>query len=378
MRLSPLRKRPTVLSSVLLFLIVLGFCVTRYLPLRVLLPIPCTSAETDLTESELVQLFERIFHFRNQALLRHDLDTLATLYDRSTLYGSWAFEHQVKKAKYLRQWCNKQGVRLTVVKSLVRLNRTAPRSGGLQATVLASTEYKYIYNDEPNQVNIMRLGSYHSMDLTPIDGAWKIVREWYTDPFADSLRLDDAQAVANQTYIQQQKARNFQDLHPRRAAATSYADEYCGAANDEENGFKYNKAYKNYNYSGGDCANFASQILHEGGAFRKNGIWNYRKNGTSSWVNARAFNSFMLNSGRASRLCHGTYDQALKASYQLLPGDYIAYEKKGKVTHISVVTGADSKGYTLVNSHNADRYRVPWDLGWSDRGIKFHLVRVHY
>ncbi|HEY5524700.1 MAG TPA: amidase domain-containing protein, partial [Clostridium sp.] len=47
-------------------------------------------------------------------------------------------------------------------------------------------------------------------------------------------------------------------------------------------------------------------------------------------------------------------------------------------THISTVTGVDSKGYTLVTCHNTDRNDVPWDLGWSDKKMKFWLVRVHY
>ena len=37
-----------------------------------------------------------------------------------------------------------------------------------------------------------------------------------------------------------------------------------------ENEFKYNKKYRDYNPQGGDCANFASQILFEGGKFKKN------------------------------------------------------------------------------------------------------------
>ena len=86
----------------------------------------------------------------------------------------------------------------------------------------------------------------------------------------------------------------------------------------------------------------------------------------------------MIYSGRATTIASGKYKDVLNASYKLLPGDYIAYERKGKVCHISVVTGADSKGYTLVNSHNTDRYRVPWDLGWSNSNIRFRLVRVHY
>jgi len=56
-----------------------------------------------------------------------------------------------------------------------------------------------------------------------------------------------------------------------------YADRYCGAAADEQYGYSYNKKYKNYNPLGGDCANFASQILYEGGKFKQTGAWRYEK-----------------------------------------------------------------------------------------------------
>ena len=39
-------------------------------------------------------------------------------------------------------------------------------------------------------------------------------------------------------------------------AAVSYAHQYCQ---------KYNKNYNNYKNSGGDCANFVSQCMHNGG-----------------------------------------------------------------------------------------------------------------
>ena len=61
----------------------------------------------------------------------------------------------------------------------------------------------------------------------------------------------------------------------------------------------------------------------------------------------------------------------------MLPGDFVAYESKGDINHISMVTGVDSKGYPLVTCHNTDRYMVPWDLGWSNPKIKFWLVRTH-
>ena len=54
------------------------------------------------------------------------------------------------------------------------------------------------------------------------------------------------------------------------------------------------------------------------------------------------------------------------------------YEKNGRITHVSTVTGLDSKGYPLVTCHNTDRLLVPWDLGWSDKSIRFHLIKVNY
>lgn len=338
----------------------------------------CTSPEMVLPETEVFALVDEIFHSRNQAILQGNLTALASLYDRRTRNGIWAYEHQAKKEKYLRNWCYKQGVKLSVIKSLVRLRQVRPKNNGIRVTLLASTEYRYFYENEPATVNLMRIGTYHSLDLAHQDGQWRISREWYTDPFADALAMDKGQAAADHVFIPSQKPRDFSELAPRRLKAVAYADAYCGAAANDEEGFKYNPKYRNYNYSGGDCANFASQVLHEGGGFHKTYAWNYGKGASRAWVNAHAFNSYMLNSGRASRIACGTYNQVLKASYELLPGDYVAYEKKGKVTHISVVTGADSKGYTLTNSHNADRYRVPWDLGYGDRGIKFWMMRVHY
>jgi len=172
---------------------------------------------------------------------------------------------------------------------------------------------------------------------------------------------------------------NISDIDERRKNAASYAHQFCGAATAYEDEFKYNKNYRNFNPEGGDCANFASQILHEGGKFKKNGSWNYNKgDATAPWINADKFTSYMIYSGRASLIAKGSYDKVYKESYKLLPGDFIAYEKKGDITHISTVTGVDSKGYTLVTCHNTDRNDVPWDLGWSDKKIKFWLVKVNY
>jgi hypothetical protein len=334
---------------------------------------------TIFNEDEGSQILEEIFKSRNRALLDEDLNTLNNLYDKSTKYGVWAYEHELKKMKYLHKWANKQGIDFKDIRTKIKINRIKTINEGYSINFTASTEYEYVYENDPDNVNFFRIGTYHVLNTMIKEEGWIITKEWYTDPFADSLNLDEIESKDIKEYILSQQKSDSLQINERRKNAVNYADEFCGAAADEEYEFKYNKKYRNYNPLGGDCANFASQILYEGGNFRKTHKWNYDKSGGSkAWVNAQAFKDYMIYSGRASLISYGSYSKVYKASYKLLPGDFVAYEKKGKVTHISVVTGADSKGYALVNCHNTDRYRVPWDLGWSDKGIKFWLVRVHY
>jgi hypothetical protein len=250
-------------------------------------------------------------------------------------------------------------------------------SGSCTVNFLMSTEYWYIYNDAPGVVNVMRIGTYHEMDIEPHEDGWLITREWYTDPFADSLDLEKLKTDDILAKILSHGPRDFPDMNERRTAALEYADKYVGAADSGENNYSYNTEFKNYNNVGGDCANFVSQVLLAGG-FKKTGSWNYQKDGSQAWLKSAYLKDFMLHSGRGSLIKSGSYSDVLSLSYELLPGDIVAYYKKGKVVHVSVVTGADSKGYALVNCHNTDRYRVPWDLGWSNSGIRFYFIRVNY
>jgi hypothetical protein len=332
-----------------------------------------TSEEKD----SFIAMLEDLFSRRNDTILGGDSSGLKGFYNTSTRYGLWAYEHEMKRTKYLHLWADKQGIRFTGIDFDIVVNSLKKHGEGYRSYFLCSTSYDYAYVDEPHVTNRFRIGTYHSIDVIPTENGWVITREWYTDPFADSLELSDIRKEESREFILEGKSRDFSDLNTRRIRAVEYADRYCGAANPSGD-YAYNKKYKNYNPLGGDCANFASQVLHEGGGFKKTYTWNYGKDGSRAWLNAHAFKGYLLYSGRASLIAYGSYEKVLKASFKLLPGDIVAYERKGKVKHVSVVTGADSKGYSLVNCHNTDRYRVPWDLGWSDKDIRFWLIRVHY
>lgn len=337
-------------------------------------PVLSTLAVTE----EHITMLDEIFKIRNKAFLEGDLEKIESLYNKRTTLGKWAYEHQSKKMNYLHTWADKQGIKFTDIKTKIKIRYVKERGTGYLFNFVASTEYRYSYENKPHTVNSFKIGTYHSLNLDSIEGNWLISKEWYTDPFADSLNQDNIKVEEFKQYLLNLGPRNFSNLNKRRRDAVEYAYRYGGAAADEKYGFSYNKKYRDYNPLGGDCANFASQILFEGGKFKQTGEWRYDRDGSKAWVNAHAFNNFMLYSGRGSLIARGTYNQVFKASFKLLPGDYVAYEKKGKITHISMVTSADSKGYALVTCHNTDRCNVPWDLGWSDKGIKFWLVRVNY
>lgn len=337
------------------------------------------------SQEEITSKVEEIFKLRNSSILTNDETSIKNIYDLNTKYGTWAYEHEVKKLKYLHNWSEKQGVKFISINPKIVIRSIKGGNGVYNINLMCSTEYVYVYENANSEIkgteaiNSFRIGTSHSLRLNNKDEKWFITKEWYTDPFADSLNLDNIKANDIKEYILSQTSRDFSNLNSRRVSSVEYADKYCGTAAEEKYGYKYNRKYGDFNPLGGDCANFASQILYEGGKFKKTAAWNFDKSkGTKAWLNAQGFKDYMVGSGRASVIAKGNYSQVYKASYKLQPGDFVAYEKKGRITHISVVTGADSKGYTLVNCHNTDRYRVPWDLGWSDKSIKFWLVRVHY
>lgn len=331
-------------------------------------------------ESQWEAVLQRLFDLRDGAVLAGDAETLASLYLTEERNGLWAYENELVRSKYLAGWAAKQGVTVLNIKSDLTLSSVKQVGRGYAFYVVASTLYEYAYPSAPEAVNGFRLGTYHSIDLIPAgsEGAWIVSREWYDDPLSGAF---DSGCVTDEMTqsIAAHEGADTSGLSEGRRDAVAYADLYCGAASDGRNEYRYNNNYTNYNDLGGDCANFASQVLFEGGGFKKTGVWNYRAGkGSRAWVNAQAFRNFLTYSGRGSQIAKGKYGDIYQSAYALLPGDIVAYAKKGKVAHIAVVTGLDSAGYPLVSCHNADRNRVPFDIGWNYGETTFILIRVNY
>ena len=334
--------------------------------------------EDDQIKQQYQLLLQNLFDYRNKAILEQNEEILKELYDTDKKTGLWAYEHEVEKMKYLKNWSSKQGVTFNDIKTKVKIRKVKEKETDLYGIICnVATDYNYSYENEKDVKNIFRIGTEHYLNVKIKDNQYIITKEWYTDPFADSLNLENIKSDDIRSYILAQQKPDIQLTQEQKAI--DYAHRYCGVSTEEEYEFKFNREYKNFNPDGGDCANFASQIMYESGRFKKNSIWNYNnRDGTKAWVNAQGFKNYILNSGRGSLICKGSYEETYKESYNLRPGDFVAYEKGGRITHVSTVTGMDSKGYPLVTCHNTDRLLVPWDLGWSNKTIRFHLIRVHY
>ncbi len=340
---------------------------------------PVTQQPTEDLVSTFTPILNEIIINRNNCIKSADAEKLKASYDLNIKVSLWAYESEAQKIKYLSNWADKQAVKFDDISSVLKVRKVKKKSSDTYS-ILAynATKYTYSYIDEPEKKNEFYLGTSHYINLQKDGDRYVITKEWYTDPFADSLHLESLKTDEMRNYILNHKHPDYTP-NERTKKAMEYAHTYCGVNPDEKYNFKYNKKYKNFNPDGGDCANFASQILHEGAGFRKNGTWNYDgKSGTKAWVNAQGFKNYIVGAGKGGYIAKGTYQQVYKAAYNMRPGDFVAYEKKGKITHISTITGLDSKGYPLVTCHNTDRLLVPYDLGWSDKGIRFHLIHVYY
>ncbi|WP_113919219.1 amidase domain-containing protein [Alkalibaculum bacchi] len=344
--------------------------------LLILITIGCITATLGMysrlfEDKEVEKIAGQLLNDINIAYLNNDEELLKQAYDQDVLHGKWAYEYAIKKQDYLNKWAEKQEIEYIDIKSYHKFPQITGSDSTYNLTVKSIDEYIYKYKGEDKE-NSYKIAVYHYMRIEMKEDRWIITKDWSSDPMADSVSLKDEKKEEITKYISKYAPEKYK-LKGRRKKAIKYADKYCSAHEDSS----YNKDYRNYNPVGGDCANFASQILHEGG-FKKNSLWNYHKGGSLAWIKAQNLTNYFLNSGRGSRIAVGNYENVYQSAYKLQPGDIVAYEEKGKICHVSIVSGYDSKGYPLVNCHNVDRYRVPWDIGWNRSGITFWFIRVHY
>ncbi|MBE3599682.1 MAG: hypothetical protein IMX02_13170 [Limnochordaceae bacterium] len=140
-------------------------------------------------KGEIVALVNRLLDERAQALIRFDDGALAPHYDRSSVYGQWALEHEQRRLRYLRAWAEKRQIDLVSASSGVRVTNVRLGKDEAWVSLLQSTRLGYVYRGDPTlEKHLFGIGTRHAMQLVEQGGRWVIRRDWYTDPLdEDSL-----------------------------------------------------------------------------------------------------------------------------------------------------------------------------------------------
>lgn len=355
----------------------------------------------DNDKTELAEVVKKIYEVKTNCLTSENFFELAACYDKSSRNGTWAFEHEIKRVKYLNKWASERGIKFTKIDSLVKVKKiTAKGTNHIRINLDEIYTFNYIYPKDTNiTINTFGTKLRHTVSLVKKADLWKIESDWYTDCFEDALsnytgsteKIESKSDILNIPYISKSFDLNISERYDRMKAI-EYADKYCGA-NIEGSIYTYNNKYRDFTGIGGDCTNFASQVLgdKDGGMLKTDGTWycNYSKygnsQGSSAWVNADGFKNYLIYSGKGMLLKKGTFLQLAVPQnneinesivQKLNLGDLVCYAKKSDMNHFAIITAWDSHGYPLVNSHTTDRYHVPWDLGWGDKDITFYLIHI--
>jgi hypothetical protein len=332
-----------------------------------------------------VEAAQQLLQREDDAVIRGDEPALASVFTAS---ATRSLLSAVNRLHYVQDWANARGVRFLRVHVEVapRSVQADARGDAASMAVTVSEAFTYAWRSGPATPQTFGLGTRRRLDLVQVGGIWRIASQVFIDPLDQETRLPGPATPGHAVYHPAPLA----DPGPRAGydpqGAVRYADTYCGAAPGCGNGGMYNPEYQDYNAEGGDCTNFASQVLHAGGGIPEDGTWYHVRgsggDGSIAWVRAGSLLAFILARGRGSLMAQGTFAQLVTpgpdghaAADRLAPGDLIAYFEAGRVVHFGLVVGRDVGGYPVVDTHTADRYHVPWDLGW-DASTRFLFVRL--
>lgn len=360
----------------------------------------------------VVSALHDIFDARAAALVRGDQSVIEPLYETDgPASARKALEHEARKLRYVQAWASKRKVTLTGADADLQVKSVALGREVASAVVWQSLNVRYRPSARPAATdNVFGIRTRHNITLARKGGRWLVRSDDYTDPLgedtlapevAPAALLDPADPV---DFVYPADGPDAQPLEAaaarspsgktrgqlyNRERAVAYADRYCGVKVAPGRDFGYNSLYRDYTDMGGDCTNFVSQVLGDSkaGGLPHDSIWYYDysspKGGSRAWVETDAFAAHLTESGMARLLARGSFRdvQAPTSRFprgalgELEPGDIIAYEEKGEIQHFALVTAKDPSGYLLVNTHTADRYHVPWDLGW-DKNTIFWIFKI--
>jgi len=240
------------------------------------------------------------------------------------------------------------------------------------------------------------IGVYHTVVLLRKGNSWKILKDSYNEGFDltkspdfKESKKDCKVSTQPKPYLQAQTI-HITEYYPQSSYnpddALNYAD-YCVDPSSPDsvpytNDDFYNLNYKNFNSSGGDCANYVSQCLYAGNermvkdsSNLYNG-WYYDNNDTgisdpsqynsscswlnddkhysNSWIGVGSLKTFLISHNRGYE--YSTLSYAVR-------GDVLENAKSNVPEyqwHTMIVRSNPSGDLIFVDGHNNDRYNCPY------------------
>jgi hypothetical protein len=160
-------------------------------------------------------------------------------------------------------------------------------------------------------------------------------------------------------------------LSEQRRRAIEYADRWAGNSSDPH---RANSDYENFGDGGGDCTNFASQVMRAGG-FKDVG------DGIDDWRRGDAV-------GTSPMPANGALDPLAPSRAGLIPGDLIYYRDtaSGTINHTAVYVGQQIQGGRLVDivdqhANGDNNFRNDWmpdNPGFTGGSASVEFVHVTY
>ncbi|HEY3366086.1 MAG TPA: amidase domain-containing protein [Symbiobacteriaceae bacterium] len=319
---------------------------------------------------DLTPRLQELFAARSLWLLTNGTPPpLAPDYHPALKTATWALNHEQGKIRYMKQWAQNRSVEFVEAKPEIEIKYLGGNAERARFYVAQSLELGYVYPGE-STINRFGVGTRHIVELKRVDNRWLIGMEWYTDPLGDDTEIPDVTPALIPAPLPAPTSTSTAPAAApggyNREGAVTYADMYCGLATGCGNNRRYNPKYRDYNGVGGDCTNYVSQALRDGGKL-------------NVAIHTRVSNlaGSLQYSGRGRVVAKAPFQTLWKQAAarpegfrsQLSRGDLVAYQEKGQLEHFAIVTGFDSHGYPLINSHTADRYHVPFDMGWDRKTI---------
>lgn len=307
-------------------------------------------------------------------------------------------EQQAEHLRYaaLRRVFKQDGAQVTSINETYNIISMTTSGSQAQATVAVTDQ---IYWKVNNSSTMSAITTEHHIILNQVNGTWVIQSDQYDEgPMGvnssnPGQTMKDLNAQNKPTIHYKQGKINHSSkssvISPNGLGVTNvyngstgaaYADQYVyhSAAGSIYSSY-YNPYYLNFNSSGGDCANYASQAAYNAGAYMVNmdntgqepttNAWWYDHHGTTTtaddtasenWTYSPWLYDFMLSS-------QGYGSSETSASSMTLGAmEFIKWHSTDSVIdHTTYVVGYNGT-IPLLDSHNNDYYHVPWNYGYSD------------